>query len=541
MLWTDETFIVTDAPRAHHVPPRQCRARYKWALCARQFDLAAREASESTSFLSALFTKVLFPHTPATMGSVMRQEPSRTLDITTASITEIQHALATTTLTSVELVARYLRRIARLDARGPMLNSITLINPDLFREARASDEYRAAGQKPRPLEGIPFTVKDSFSAAGLTVSAASPAFHDLLASEDSAVVASLRNAGAVLIGKTNMPPMADGGSQRGLYGTSTSPYNPKYLCTSFASGSSYGSAVATTASFAPIGIGSETVSSGRAPASHNAIVGYTPSRGSISCRGLWPLYPTCDDVATHAKSTEDLFHALNALVQPDAQGPAGDFWREQTFAPLPSHCDLRPDNFLSLRDVQAFRGKRIAAPKCYIGQTTSAGYSAACTDATLRLWRQAKADLEALGATVVETDFPVAENYGKKFFEGQAANVPGLPEGWVEIERCQMIAMAWDDFLKSNKDPKYPGLSHVDPKTINPGFAPMDDPAEFTEGQNQVRYEEMIEQIRSRPDSLLDLPGCAEALKALEAARKRDLEEWMDANHFDIIGESGDL
>ncbi|KAH6685980.1 amidase [Plectosphaerella plurivora] len=457
------------------------------------------------------------------------------LDITSASITEIQDALSNTTLTSVELVTRYIRRIARLDSRGPTLNSIILINPKVFEEARASDRYRASGREPRSLEGIPFTVKDSFSVAGLTVSAASPAFSDLVASEDSAVVASLRRAGAVLIGKTNMPPMADGGSQRGLYGTSASPYNPEYLCTSFASGSSYGSAVATTASFAPLGIGSETVSSGRAPASHNAVVGYTPSRGCIPCRGLWPLYPTCDDVATHTKSMDDLLHALNALVQADEMAPVGDFWREQPFVPLPSHSDMRPGNFLDLRDQHALRGKRIAAPRCYIGQQTSTGYTVACTDATLLLWRQAKADLEALGATVVETDFPVVENYSKKSSATQAANVHGLPTGWLETERCQMIAMAWDDFLKINKDPRYPGLSKIDHRNINPGFAPMDDPVEFTEAQNQVRYAEMIDQVRSRTGTLYDLPGCSDALWALETARKQDLEDWMDENAFDLI------
>ncbi|KAH7353199.1 amidase [Plectosphaerella cucumerina] len=457
------------------------------------------------------------------------------LDITSASITDIQNALSCTSLTSVELVTRYLRRIAQLDSRGPMLNSITLINPNVFEEARASDRFRGSGQKPRSLEGIPFTVKDSFSVAGLTVSAASPAFPDLMASDDAAVVASLRHAGAVFIGKTNMPPMADGGSQRGLYGTSTSPYNPKYLCTSFASGSSYGSAVATTASFAPLGLGSETVSSGRAPASHNAVVGYTPSRGCISCRGLWPLYPTCDDVATHTKSMEDLLHALNALVQPDKKSPLGDFWREQPFVPLPSHSELRPENFLDLRDKHALAGKRIAAPKCYIGQQTSDGYSVACTDATLFLWRQAKADLEALGATVVETDFPVVENYLKRSVATQAANVPGLPAGWLETERCQMIATAWDDFLRINSDPKYPGLANIDHRRINPGFAPMDDPAEFTEAQNQVRYADMIKSVRHRPQTLSDLPGCSDALWALEAARKRDLEDWMDENQIDLI------
>ncbi|KAF4830476.1 Glutamyl-tRNA(Gln) amidotransferase subunit A [Colletotrichum tropicale] len=457
-----------------------------------------------------------------------------TLDITEATIGQLQHALSTTRLTSVDLVARFLHRIGKYDCRGPLLNSICVLNPKVFEEAQASDAYRASGQPPRPLEGIPFTIKDSFQAKGLTVAAGSPAFEHLVSSSDSAVVKLLREAGAVLIGKTNMPPMADGGSQRGLYGRSISPYNPEYLCTSFASGSSYGSGVATTASFAPISFGSETVSSGRAPASHNALVAYSPSRGVIPSRGLWPLYPTCDVVVPYTKSVADMLKVLVVIVVDD-KNPRGDFWREQTTVPVPQVSDLRPRSYISLMDPDSLRGRRIAVPKCYIGKQTSSGYSVVFTEATRLLWEQARADLETLGATIIETDFPMVENYSKQDFPGQAANVPGMPDTWMDTERCQMIATAWDDFLKYNNDPNYPRLETVDSRKINPGFAPMDDPAEFTEQQNHVRYEEMIDFIRKRPEKIQDLPGCAEALVALEAARKRDLEDWMDENKFDVL------
>ncbi|KAK2737459.1 amidase family protein [Colletotrichum kahawae] len=457
-----------------------------------------------------------------------------TLDITEATIDQLRHALSTTRITSVDVVARFLHRIGKYDCRGPLLNSICVLNPKVFGEAQSSDDYRASGQPPRPLEGIPFTIKDSFQAKGLTVAAGSPAFEHLVSSSDAAVVKLPREAGAVLIGKTNMPPMADGGSQRGLYGRSISPYNPEYLCTSFASGSSYGSGVATTASFAPISFGSETVSSGRAPASHNALIAYSPSRGVIPSRGLWPLYPTCDVVIPYAKSVADMLKLLDVVVAED-KNPRGDFWREQTTVSVPQVSDLRPQSYSSLMDPDSLRGRRIAVPRCYIGKQTSSGYFVVCTEATRRLWEQARADLEALGASIIETDFPMVENYSKQDFPGQAANVPGMPDTWMDTERCQMIATAWDDFLKYNNDPNYPRLVTVDSRKINPGFAPMDDPAEFTEQQNHVRYTEMIDFIRNRPDKIQDLPGCAEALVALEAARKRDLEDWMDENKFDVL------
>ncbi|KAF5979591.1 hypothetical protein FBULB1_5666 [Fusarium bulbicola] len=139
-----------------------------------------------------------------------------TLKLSDASISDLKQLLDTRAITSVELVALYLHRIGKYDCRGPCLNSITLINPDVFTEAQASDDHRASGKPPRPLEGIPFTVKDSYKVKGMTVAAASPAFVKLEATSDAAIVELLRKAGAVVLGKTNMPPMADGGCQREL-------------------------------------------------------------------------------------------------------------------------------------------------------------------------------------------------------------------------------------------------------------------------------------------------------------------------------------
>lgn len=79
-------------------------------------------------------------------------------------------------------------------------------------------------------------------------------------------------------------------------------------------------------------------------------------------------------------------------------------------------------------------------------------------------------------------------------------------------------------------------MGQVDPNTINPGYAPMDDPTAFTEAQNQVLYSHMVDSVEHRTESLYNLPGCEEALKALEAARKRDLEDWMDDNGYDLLG-----
>ncbi|KAI4601978.1 hypothetical protein KJ359_010844 [Pestalotiopsis sp. 9143b] len=417
-----------------------------------------------------------------------------------------------------------------------MLNSVCVLNPDVFDEAQRSDDYRASGNTPRPLEGIPFTVKDSFMVKNMTVAAGSPAFHDLISSEDAAIVAFLRDAGAVVLGKTNMPAMADGGCQRGLYGRAESPYNKIYSTTAYASGSSSGCGTSTAASFAAFGFAGETVSSGRAPASNNALVGYSPSRGIIPNRGQWPLYPTCDVIVPHTRSMRDLFDVLNVIVADDADAASGiDFWRNQTIVAIPQASEVRPADYRSLEDCNALWGKRIGVPQCSLGDPDAKPFHLIHEDVRAQ-WQEAAAALESLGATVIETNFPLLEQYTKQDFPGQACNVPGVSEAWVDIERCQMIATAWDDFLRNNQSAKYPNLTAADPGAIHPLIAPMDDPSRHTETQNQVRYPEMIESVRDRTNkTLYNFPGIEQALPALEAMRQEALELWMESQGLDLL------
>ncbi|KAH0359014.1 amidase signature enzyme, partial [Aureobasidium melanogenum] len=457
-----------------------------------------------------------------------------TIDLTKASISELKYALKTTSLTSVELVSRYLHRIAQYDMRGPGLNSVPIINANVMEEAQASDDYRASGKPPRSLEGIPFTVKDSFKVQGMTVAAGSPAFQDLIASDDAFIVQLLRQAGAVVLGKTNMPPMADGGNQRGLYDRAESPCNLEYATTAFYSGSSSGCGSSTTASFAAFGLAGETVSSGRAPASNNALVGYSPSRGVIPIRGQWPLYPTCDVVVPHTKSTSDLFDVLNVIVADDPHPRNLDFWRAQNSVRIPSASTLRPLDYHMLEDASALQGRRIAVPKCFLG-IGDQGLISIFSPEVMKLFKAAVEDLKALGATVVETDFPLLEQYAKQDFAGQSINTPGLSKEWTSLKRCQLMAMAWNDFLRDNGLSKCPDLTHVDMQAIQPHIAPLDDPSGHSVAQNQVRYCEMLEAIRIRNGSIHELPGCRESLQALEDFRKSMYDNWIDTNGYYLL------
>ncbi|KAH7407401.1 amidase family protein [Cadophora sp. MPI-SDFR-AT-0126] len=461
-----------------------------------------------------------------------------TLNIVDASISSLQAALTSRSITSVSLASLYLLRIAAYDTRGPTLNSIILLNPDVFTEAAASDTRRLAGKVLGPLDGIPYTVKDSYKVKGLTVASGSEAFRDLVAGEDAFTVRMLRDAGAVLIGKTNMPPMAAGGMQRGVYGRSESPYNADYLPAAYASGSSNGSAVSTAASFCAFSMAEETVSSGRSPASNNSLVAYTPSRGIISIRGNWPLYPTCDVIVPHTRTVEDLLTLLDVLVVED-EVVEGDFWRSQPFVKIPRPDSIRPASgtFLSLQDPESLKGKRIGVSKMHIGlqDSSPAARPVHTHPDVLKLWETAKATLESLGATIVSADFPLITNYENHGLE-TTMNVSGAPPDWATHERSTLLAYAWADFLAANGDINIPSAKEVNTNKIFPRSI-EEIQWKYSEIANLVGYDSIFSLLSTRKpgEAVHDITGCQQALHALEAARKRDLEDWMHTFNLDFI------
>ena len=471
-------------------------------------------------------------------------------DVVEAGIAELRDALESGKTTSEELVTAYLARIEAYDRSGPRLNSVIVENPGVFEEARASDARRARGETLGPLDGIPYTAKNSFKVRGLTVAAGSPAFADLVAQQDAFTIGRLRDAGAVLIGLTNMPPMANGGMQRGVYGRAESPYNAAYLTSAFASGSSNGSGTATAASFAAFGLGEESWSSGRAPASCNALCAYTPSRGVISIRGNWPLVPTMDVVVPHARTMADLLEVLDVIVADDAE-TRGDFWRAQPWVKVPAASDVRPPSYPSLAVGTAaargvLSGKRFGVPKMYINEDPDAGTADSpgiggptgqrieTRDTVIELWRAARRDLEAAGAEVVEVDFPVVSNY-----EGDRPGAPtvatrGLvsPE-FLHREIVDLSAWAWEDFLAANGDPKLMSLADVDAAAIFP----------HPEGALPDRYTGFDDDIAMYPqhvrehpvESFTDIPHLAGGVRGLEETRRIDLEVWMDSLGLDAV------
>lgn len=157
---------------------------------------------------------------PSPSSSETNSEPASSLitfQLQEATIAQMQDAMKSGALSSVELTAMYLNRVYAYDSSGIRLNSIPVLNPDVLKEAAQADQLRAQGIKTGPLQGIPYTVKDSYKVKGLTVASGSPAFKNLMAKDDAFTVEKIRKTGGVLIGKTNMPPMAAGNAKRGLW------------------------------------------------------------------------------------------------------------------------------------------------------------------------------------------------------------------------------------------------------------------------------------------------------------------------------------
>ena len=477
---------------------------------------------------------------------------ARAVEVHEASIAQLRDWLARGAATSVDLVEAYLARIAAFDEPGSeaALNAIVVRNERALEEAAEADRRRAAGRALGPLDGIPYTAKDSFLVRGLTAAAGSPAFADLVAQRDAATIERLRAAGAICLGLTNMPPMANGGMQRGLYGRAESPYSAAHLTSAFASGSSNGSGTATAASFAAFGLGEETWSSGRAPASCNALCAYTPSRGVISVRGNWPLVPTMDVVVPHARTMADLLEILDVIVadDPDARG---DFWRSQPWVRIPAVSTVRPGSYPALAPADAgtaraaLAGKRFGVPRMYLGTDPDAGVGATGIGgptgqrieprpSVLALWEAARRDLEAAGAEVVEVDFPLVSNY-----EGDRAGAPTIrtrglvSPAFLEREILDLSAWAWQDFLAANGDPALDSLAGVDGAAIFP----------HPEGALPDRYDGFDDDIADYPrhvrehpvDSFLDIPELEHGVRGLEETRRVDLEAWMDELGLDAV------
>jgi aspartyl-tRNA(Asn)/glutamyl-tRNA(Gln) amidotransferase subunit A len=233
-------------------------------------------------------------------------------DPTLLSITNLGTAFRAGHLTPVDATERCLARIAELD---PILHAFITVTAELAREqARAAAAELARGYDRGPLHGVPIALKDLIDIAGIRTTGASAVFADRIPTEDAEVVRRLRDAGAVMLGKLNLHEMAYGAS--GIIGCVPASRNPHNLA-HVTGGSSSGSAAAVAAGLCYAALGSDTSGSIRIPAALCGVVGFMPSYGLVSLRGVIPLSSSYDRVGPMTRSVRDATLVLQAIAGHD--------------------------------------------------------------------------------------------------------------------------------------------------------------------------------------------------------------------------------
>lgn len=236
------------------------------------------------------------------------------------SIEALQRSLSNGHTTAVALTAFYLRQISTMNRSGPALHAVIAVNPDALAEARASDRSRRARGPRGPLEGIPVLIKDNIETEDpLPTTAGSLAMTGNLTHRDAPVVARLREAGAIILGKTNLSEWANFRSTHAISGWSAVgglTRNP-YVLDRTACGSSSGSAAGVAADFAAGSLGTETDGSITCPASMNGIVGLKPTLGLLPQAGIVPIAHTQDTAGPMGRSVTDVALLLGALTGRD--------------------------------------------------------------------------------------------------------------------------------------------------------------------------------------------------------------------------------
>ncbi|AKD54694.1 amidase family protein [Spirosoma radiotolerans] len=231
-----------------------------------------------------------------------------------ATITSLHEAMQAGKVTAEQLVQLYLDRIEAYDKQGPYLNAIIMVNPKALTEARRLDSlYKATGKLVGPLHGIPIIVKDNYDTYDMPTTNGTLAMKKSIPPDDAFVIRRIREAGAIIIAKSNLAEFAMSGQfsvSSILPGYSRNPYDTKRTT----AGSSGGTAAAVTANFGTIGLGTDTGSSIRGPASHQSLVGFRPTLGLVSRDGIAPLAMTNDTGGPICRTVEDAVRVLDVIA-----------------------------------------------------------------------------------------------------------------------------------------------------------------------------------------------------------------------------------
>lgn len=328
------------------------------------------------------------------------QADAATLDLTTATIEQLNAAMNSGKVTSEQLVKLYLKRIEAYDKQGPAINAVITLNPKALETAKALDKERKAKGPRSPLHGIPVALKDNFDTFDLPTTAGSQLLAGSIPPDDAYVVKKLRDAGAIVIAKVNLSEFAGSGGSvsgalepavlkagavpNGFSSMGLQTHNPHDL-TRGPSGSSGGTGAAIAAGFAQFGLGTDTGGSVRGPSSFNGIVGLKPTWGLMSRDGIVPLALSFDTGGPMARSVYDVAVSLGAMTGVDAADHAtqGSFGNSYT-------------DYTQFLKKGALKGARIGVGRDFMGKDAG-------TDAVMEA---AISKLKELGAEVVDVKYP---------------------------------------------------------------------------------------------------------------------------------------
>lgn len=285
------------------------------------------------------------------MVTTTRLSAPTTFKLIEATIGDIIKAFEFEALTAEQLVQLYLNRIEAYEDNGPTLNSITTVNPNALEVAKQLDEARRLGEVKSSLHGIPVLLKDNIDTFDMPTSNGSVILKDAIPPDDAFITQSLRDAGAIILGKASMGEFA-GGSYNTIDGQTKNPYNFNRNT----GGSSSGSGAAIASNFATVAIGTDTSTSVRGPASFNGLVGLRPTTGVISRDGIAPKNLTFDSAGPMARTVTDMALLLNEIAAIDPNDPL-----------TPDSEDKIPDDYTQFLVKGSLKGARLGIARDFFG------------------------------------------------------------------------------------------------------------------------------------------------------------------------------
>jgi amidase len=307
-------------------------------------------------------------------------------ELNEVTVDELQQKMQAGTYTSRMITELYLKRIDAIDKKGYALNSVIEVNPDAIAIADEMDKERKAGKLRGPLHGIPVLIKDNIDTADkMMTTAGSLALQGHVAAKDAFVVKQLREAGAVLLGKTNLSEWANFRSSRSSSGWSSRGGQTKNPCVLDRNpcGSSSGSGTAVAANLCAVAVGTETDGSVIAPSSFNGIVGMKPTVGLLSRSGIIPISKTQDTAGPMTRTVKDTAILLGVLAGIDES----DVITKES-------KDKAKKDYTQFLDANGLQGKRIGIEKSFLN-----GH-----EGVVALYKQAIELMKSKGATIVEVE-----------------------------------------------------------------------------------------------------------------------------------------